>query len=81
MSNRRSGKLPVGVEKERLENLIPSLKKRDVRNMQPDRRDSRVAYSEQLTVEFIHAFLDEIYRIDDFFNNKQVELINSFIAL
>jgi len=38
--------------------------------MQPDVRDAYVEYSEQLTIEWIHAFLDEIYRIDDFFKNK-----------
>ena len=81
ITNRRSTKLPVAAEEERLVNLIPSLKKRDVRNMKPDTRDARVALSEQVVVEWIHAFLDEIYRTDDFFKNKQIELINSFIAL
>lgn len=34
-----------------------------------------------MTVEWIHDFLDEIYRIDDFFKSKQLELINNFIVL
>ena len=29
----------------------------------------------------MHAFLDEVYRIDDFFKSKQNELINNFINL
>ena len=29
----------------------------------------------------MHAFLDEVYRIDDFFKSKQSELINNFINL
>ena len=49
--------------------------------MQPDERDALLEHSEQLTIEWIHAFLDEIYRIDDFFKKKQTELINSFIVL
>ena len=34
-----------------------------------------------MTIEWIHAFLDEIYRIDDFFREKQDDLINEFISL
>ena len=49
--------------------------------MKPDERDDVIEYSEQLTVEWIHAFLDEIYRIDDFFKARQTELINNFIGL
>ena len=49
--------------------------------MKPDERDEVVDYSLTLTVEWIHAFLDEVYRIDDFFKQKQTELINNFIGL
>ena len=38
--------------------------------MKPDERDEVVDYSLTLTVEWIHAFLDEVYRIDDFFKQK-----------
>ena len=61
--------------------MLPDFKKKDVENMQPDERDEIVGYSEQLTIEWVHAFLDEIYRIDDFFKKKQTELINNFIGL
>lgn len=63
------------------ESLVPTLKKRDKLNMEPDERDDVVEYSEQMAVEWIHAFLDETYRIDDFFKSKQLELINNFIVL
>ncbi len=49
--------------------------------MQPDERDGVIEYSEELTVNWIHAFLDETYRIDDFFKSRQTELINNFIGL
>ena len=61
--------------------LVPELKKKDIINMKPDERDDLVEHSETLSVEWIHAFLDEIYRIDDFFKEKQTELINNFIGL
>ena len=72
---------PFSKERQRLITLLPDLKKKDVENMQPDERDDVVEYSEQLTVEWVHAFLDEIYRIDDFFKKKQTELIDNFIGL
>ena len=62
-------------------NLLPNLKKKDLDNMKPDERDEIIEYSEALTVEWIHHFLDEMYRIDDFFKNKQNELINNFIGI
>ena len=71
----------MGVDEQRIENLIPELKKKDVQKMQPDKRDQLLENSEQVTIDWIHAFLDETYRIDDFFKNKQTELINSFIDL
>ena len=64
-----------------MENLIPELKKRDVANMKPDERDEAIEEAERLTIEWVHAFLDETYRIDDFFKSKQNELINNFIGL
>ena len=79
--NYLSDLLPMSNDMVQLQNLIPNLKKRDAENMQPDERDDQVEYSEQLTVEWTHAFLDEMYRIDDFFKKKQVELINQFIGL
>jgi hypothetical protein len=64
-----------------MENLVPDLKKKDLANMTPDERDDCVLLSEELTVDWIHAFLDEVYRVEDFFKGKQNELINSFIGL
>lgn len=49
--------------------------------MQPDERDEVIEFSEELTINWIHAFLDEVYRIDDFFKERQTELINNFIGL
>ena len=43
------------------------MKKKDFENMRPDEQDEVVKASEQITIQWIHAFLDEIYRIDDFF--------------
>lgn len=62
-------------------NLIPELKKKDVENMKPGERDEAIEEAERLTIEWVHAFLDEVYRIDDFFKSKQNELINNFIGL
>ena len=53
-----------------MENLIPELKKRDIANMKPDERDEAIEEAERLTIEWVHAFLDETYRIDDFFKTK-----------
>ena len=61
--------------------LIPDLKRKDFANMMPDERDEVTAQSEQLCIEWIHAFLDEIYRIDDFFTARQKDLIDEFIGL
>ncbi len=60
---------------------MPDLKKKDLANMTPDERDDCVLLSEELTVDGIHAFLDEVYRVEDFFTGKQNELSNSFIGL
>jgi len=38
--------------------------------MQPDERDEVIEFSEELTINWIHAFLDEVYRIDDFFKER-----------
>lgn len=64
-----------------MEKLVPELKKKDLENMQPDERDDQVMFAEELTVKWVHTFLDEIYRIEDFFKSKQTELINQFIGL
>ena len=63
--------------------LVPmAMRKQDLDNMQrPEGRDESVKRAESLTIEWIHAFLDEIYRIEDFFKEKQDELINEFISL
>ena len=53
-----------------MESLVPKLQKRDLANMQPDERDDVIEEAERLTIEWIHAFLDEVYRIDDFFKTK-----------
>lgn len=47
--------------------------------MKPDLRDDSVRLAEKLTLGWMHAFLDEVYRIDDFFKSKQNELISAFI--
>lgn len=47
----------------------------------PKEKDESVKRAEQMTVEWIHAFLDEVYRIDDFFKERQDSLINEFISL
>ena len=78
--SRRSAQF-AGSALQKMESLVPKLQKRDLANMQPDERDAVIEEAERLTIEWIHAFLDEIYRIDDFFKNKQTELINSFIQL
>ena len=64
-----------------MENLLPELNKKDLANMIPDERDEFVIQAEELTIGWLHAFLDEVYRVDAFFNEKQIELINSFIGL
>ena len=61
--------------------IVPNLKKKDLANMKPDERDEIVDLSIDMTVQWVHAFLDEVYRIDDFFKAKQMELINNFIGL
>lgn len=66
----------------RASQLIPELKPKDLKLMIRDSQDENLREdSEQLTVEWIHAFMDEIYRIDNFFQSKQTELIDNFIAL
>ena len=49
--------------------------------MVPDEVDDVIELSEKLTIEWIHAFLEEINRIENFFLTKQDALINEFIAL
>ena len=61
--------------------IIPELKKKDIENMKPGERDEAIEEAERLTIEWVHAFLDEVYRIDDFFKSKQNDLINNFIGL
>ena len=63
--------------------LVPTdLRKRDVKNMQPPaKKDESIIKAEKLTLEWIHAYLDEVYRTDDFFKAKQDELIDEFICL
>ena len=79
-NSRRSAQF-AGSALQKMESLVPKLQKRDVANMQPDERDAVIEEAERLTIEWIHAYLDEVYRIDDFFKTKQTELINSFIQL
>jgi len=64
-----------------MQSLVPDLKKKDIANMRPDVRDDFVIFAEELTIGWLHAFLDEVYRVDDFFKGKQNELINTFIGL
>ena len=47
----------------------------------PAKKDETIIKSEKLALDWIHAYLDEVYRIDDFFKAKQDELINEFICL
>ena len=49
--------------------------------MVPDEDDEIKEGSENLTVQWVHAFLEEIERIEYFFKSKQEELINEFISL
>ena len=49
--------------------------------MVPDEDDDIKEESENLTVQWVHAFLEEIERIEQFFKSKQEELINEFISL
>lgn len=79
-NSRRSAQF-AGSALQKMESLVPKLQKRDVANMQPDERDAVIEEAERLTIEWVHAYLDEVYRIDDFFKTKQTELINSFIQL
>ena len=48
--------------------------------MIPDDDDIQLE-SEELTIQWLHAFLEEIERIEHFFQSKQEELINDFIHL
>ena len=47
----------------------------------PVKKDKSIRKAEELTMEWIHSYLDEVYRIDDFFKAKQDELIDEFICL
>jgi hypothetical protein len=69
-SLRLSANVMPAKQLQRIESLVPEVKKKDLANMQPDERDDIIEESEQLTVNWIHAFLDEIYRIDDFFKSR-----------
>ena len=66
---------------ERFSKLVPNLKKKDLENMYPEDDDEIKFDSEELTVQWVHAFLEEIERIEFFFKSKQEELINEFIHL
>ena len=61
--------------------MVPELKKSDIDNMVPDEYDEVIELSEKLTIEWVHAFLGEMERVEDFFKMKQDGLINEFIAL
>ena len=69
------------VDEDKLSDLVPKLNKKDIINMVPDAADEVIEQSEILTVDWVHAFLEEINRIEGFFINKQDDLINEFIAL
>ena len=48
----------------KLNKVIPSaLKKKDIQNMIPDKVDEAVELSEKLTIEWIHAYMEEVDRI------------------
>ena len=49
--------------------------------MIPDEVDETIELSEQLTIDWVHAYMEEINRIDSFFTTKQDALINEFISL
>ena len=49
--------------------------------MIPDEVDETIELSEQLTIDWVHAYMEEINRIDNFFTTKQDALINEFISL
>ena len=47
----------------------------------PDVHDEVIELSESLTIDWVHAFLEEMNKIENFFVKKQDELINEFIGL
>ena len=65
---------------DKISDIVPKMKKQDITNMVPDVRDEVIEQSEILAVDWVHAFLEEIDRIEEFFVTKQDDLINEFIA-
>ena len=67
---------------QQMQELLPQqMKKADVEDLESVYDDGTLIKSENLTVEWIHAFLGEVQRVDDFFSKKQNELIDQFITL
>lgn len=50
--------------------FVPELCKKDIDNMVPDDRDEIIEESERLTINWVHAFLEEINRVEQFFITK-----------
>ena len=61
--------------------LVREPKKKDIENIVLDENDEIQIESENLTVQWVHAYLEEIERIEKFFQSKQYELIDQFINL
>ena len=51
----------------RVNRMVPELKRKDLKNMIPDERDEVIEHSELLTIDWVHAFLEEVNRIEGFF--------------
>ena len=85
ISNLYKKRSPFLGQKEQLKNLdkvIPSaLKKKDIQKMVPDEFDEVIELSEKMVIDWVHAYMEEIDRIQNFFINKQESLINEFISL
>ena len=49
--------------------------------MIPDELDEVIELSEKLAIDWVHAYMEEVERIQKFFTIKQDSLINEFISL
>ena len=58
------------IDEDKMSDFVPKLTKKDIENMVPDLKDEITEQSEVLTVEWVHAFLEEINKIENFFLTK-----------
>jgi hypothetical protein len=65
------------------ENLIPEVRQRDIDILmtKQEMNADQLLASEELTAIWISSYLDEINRVESFFNAKLEELINQFILM